>query len=92
MNILKMENVKKVFDGTLDVLKGISLSVDAGEVVAIIGPSGCGKSTLLRHLKSCLTPHGLFSGEIRYRGTLLGELSQRGSGCFYYCSSRLTGQ
>ena len=36
MNILKMENVKKVFDGTLDVLKGISLSVDAGEVVAII--------------------------------------------------------
>ena len=43
----------------------------------LCGPSGCGKSTLLRHLKSCLTPHGLFSGEIRYQGTLLSELSQR---------------
>ena len=31
----------------------------------------------MTHLKSCLTPHGLFSGEIRYQGTLLSELSQR---------------
>ena len=58
-------------------LRNISFSVRQGEFVILCGPSGCGKSTLLRHLKSCLTPHGLFSGEIRYRGTLLSDLAQR---------------
>ena len=47
--MLKAENVEKNF-GTLRVLQGISLSVDKGEVVAMIGPSGSGKSTLLRCL------------------------------------------
>ncbi len=58
-------------------LCNISFTVQQGEFVILCGPSGCGKSTLLRHLKSCLTPHGLFSGEIRYQGTLLSDLSQR---------------
>ena len=58
-------------------LCNISFTVQQGEFVILCGPSGCGKSTLLRHLKSCLTPHGLFSGEICYQGTLLSELSQR---------------
>ncbi len=64
-------------EGEKKALQGISFTVQQGEFVILCGPSGCGKSTLLRHLKSCLTPHGLFSGEIRYRGTLLSELSQR---------------
>ena len=42
-----MKNVKKNY-GELSVLKDISISVEEGEVVAIIGPSGSGKSTLLR--------------------------------------------
>ncbi|MGI6192460.1 MAG: amino acid ABC transporter ATP-binding protein [Christensenellales bacterium] len=45
--ILRAENIEKSF-GELKVLNGISLSVNKGDVVAIIGPSGSGKSTFLR--------------------------------------------
>ena len=64
-------------EGEKKALRDISFAVQQGEFVILCGPSGCGKSTLLRHLKSCLTPHGLFSGEIWYQGTLLSELSHR---------------
>ena len=64
-------------DGEKKALRGICFTVQQGEFVILCGPSGCGKSTLLRHLKSCLTPHGLFAGEIRYQGKLLSEMSQR---------------
>ena len=47
MTKILLEAVRKSFR-TLEVLKGIDLSVDAGEVVCVIGPSGSGKSTLLR--------------------------------------------
>ena len=63
-------------EGEKKALRNISFTVQQGEFVILCGPSGCGKSTLLRHLKSCLTPHGLFFGEIRYKGKLLGEMTQ----------------
>jgi len=47
MPIIQIENVHKHF-GKIHALRGVSLTVDKGEVVVVIGPSGSGKSTLLR--------------------------------------------
>lgn len=64
MKLLEIKNLRKSFDDN-EVLKDISLSVDKGEVLAIIGPSGSGKSTLLR----CLTDlEQEDSGEIIFEG------------------------
>ena len=49
MSMLIAKNIHKSF-GKLDVIKGIDVTVEQGEVVAIIGPSGSGKSTFLRCL------------------------------------------
>ena len=49
MEMIKVENLKKNF-GSLEVLKDISLTVEKGDVIAILGPSGSGKSTFLRSL------------------------------------------
>lgn len=48
MALLEIIDVKKDFREAGGILKGVSLSVERGEVVVILGPSGCGKSTLLR--------------------------------------------
>ena len=58
-------------------LRNISFDVRQGEFIILCGPSGCGKSTLLRHLKSCLTPHGIHSGEILFEGRPLAEADAR---------------
>lgn len=45
---LSVKDLVKSYDGTAEVLNGITLDVHKGEVVVVLGPSGCGKSTLLR--------------------------------------------
>ena len=52
--------------GALEVLKGVSFSIEKGEVIALVGPSGSGKSTVLRALVGLTAPA---SGEVRIGGT-----------------------
>lgn len=56
--------------GTLEVLKGLDLSLDRGEVVALIGPSGSGKSTFIRCLNMMEIPT---AGTIRFRQKAVGK-------------------
>ena len=67
MAILEVKNIKKGF-GSTDVLKGVSFSLEKGQVLAIIGSSGSGKTTLLRCLNFLETPD---EGEIWVDGKLL---------------------
>ncbi len=60
--LIEFKGFNKFF-GEQQVLKGIDLSVQSGEVVVILGPSGCGKSTLLRCLNGLEVAH---SGSLRF--------------------------
>ena len=72
MAVLEVRNLKKHF-GSLDVLKGVSFSLEKGQVLAIIGSSGGGKSTLLRCLNFLETPD---EGEIIVNGKQLLSSSE----------------
>ena len=80
MPLIELKNVTKSYvepeqQTSVPVLRGISLSIEAGESVAIVGPSGCGKSTLLNILG---TLDEADEGEVRLEGELLkGASAQR---------------
>ncbi len=54
--MIQVENIEKSF-GSLQVLRGISLNINKGEVVSIVGPSGAGKTTLLQIMGTLDTPN-----------------------------------
>jgi len=71
-----LKNVSFAYsDAEPDVLRGLSLTIEPGESVAIVGPSGCGKTTLL---KLMLGVHAPQTGEIRVGGVPLRQLGLRG--------------
>ena len=67
MAVLEVKNLKKHF-GSTDVLKGVSFSLEKGQVLTIIGSSGSGKTTLLRCLNFLETPD---EGQILVNGEVL---------------------
>ena len=80
--VLEIKDIHKSFD-KLDVLKGISMQVERGEVVAVIGPSGGGKSTLLR---CATTLEKVDSGRIVIGGDVLCDTID---GHLSYCDKKL---
>lgn len=71
--MIELKEIRKSF-GELQVLKGIDLKVEDGEVVSIVGPSGAGKTTLLQIMGTLNKPD---SGKILFDGNDITELSSR---------------
>ena len=71
--MITIENIRKSF-GALEVLKGISLHIEKGEVVSIVGPSGAGKTTLLQIIGTLDKPD---AGHVVVDGIDTGQLSSK---------------
>lgn len=75
--VLELKNIKRWFgkaETRVDVLKGVDLTVHAGEIVALVGPSGSGKSTLLQIAGLLDTPSG---GDIYIAGQKASKATDR---------------
>jgi len=73
INLEKVEKVYKTKAGPLKVLKGVDLTIQPGEFVAIVGPSGSGKSTLINMITGIDRPT---AGEVHVAGQRLTKLSE----------------
>ena len=71
--MIELQDITRSF-GTLQVLKGISLNVEKGEIVSITGPSGAGKTTLLQIMGSLDKPD---SGRVLYDGRDITTLAEK---------------
>ena len=71
--MIKVSNIHKLF-GELEVLRGVSLEVEKGEIVAIVGASGAGKTTLLQIMGTLLDAD---AGEVEIAGVKLSELNEK---------------
>jgi len=63
--MLELKEVVASYVRGVDILKGVSLHIEEGEIVCLIGPNGCGKSTVLRTICSMLKP---VRGKVLFKG------------------------
>jgi branched-chain amino acid transport system ATP-binding protein len=68
--LLELDDIRTAY-GSIEALKGVSLTVEEGEVVTLIGSNGAGKSTTLRSISGLTPPR---SGSIRFRGEEISTL------------------
>src|SRR3954465_10610712 len=73
MALLELDDVH-TFYGNIEALKGISLTVEEGEIVTLSGSNGAGKSTTLRSISGMTPPR---VGSIRFKGKEIGETPGR---------------
>lgn len=71
--MIQLENITKSF-GSLQVLRGIDLQIEKGEVVSIVGPSGAGKTTLLQIMGTLDAPD---TGMVRIDGIEVGRMKEK---------------
>lgn len=71
--MIELENITRSF-GSLQVLKGVSLKVEKGEVISITGPSGAGKTTLLQIMGSLDKPD---AGRVLYNGQDITRMDEK---------------
>jgi putative ABC transport system ATP-binding protein len=72
--VLEIRDLVKTYPGPVEALAGVSLSVQAGELAAVVGPSGSGKTTLLQIMGTLDRPS---SGFVRVAGSEVAALSDR---------------
>ena len=71
--MIKLERITKSF-GSLQVLKGIDLEINKGEIVSIVGPSGAGKTTLLQIMGTLDEPD---AGVVQIDGTVVSRMKEK---------------
>ena len=68
--IVRVENLKKTYDSGFQALRGISLDIEEGEIIALLGPNGAGKTTLISTICGITSPT---SGRVTVGGHDIGE-------------------
>ncbi|MCA0850888.1 ABC transporter ATP-binding protein [Salipiger thiooxidans] len=56
MAMVELRQVRKIYDGGFEALKGVDLDIEAGEILALLGPNGAGKTTLISTVCGLVTP------------------------------------
>jgi multiple sugar transport system ATP-binding protein len=85
MASLKIKNITKKF-GSVEVLKGISLSIEPGEFLVLVGPSGCGKSTLLNLIAGL---ESITSGQIIFGDRVVNNIRPKDRDMLLICCKLL---